>query len=132
MAKYEQVTLICDLDHGQEEAEGACTVSFSLDRDAYEIEACQRHADEIRAIFAPYAARARPGAVITPAPAPASVPARAGDSPRTKFLRECRAWSRAQYERSGGDPRYVVSDRGRIPERILSEYRTRRALSGTL
>ena len=57
MAQRVQVMLVCDLH--EDEAEGVETVAFGLDGAAYELDACEEHAAQLRDAFAPFVGAAR-------------------------------------------------------------------------
>ena len=57
MAQKVQITLLCDLDDGNVEAEE--TLHFSLGDSAYEVDVCGKHAQQIRDGLEPFVAHAR-------------------------------------------------------------------------
>ena len=106
MAQKTVVTVVCDLPHDGE-IEGNETVSFSFDGAAYEIDVCTAHAKELHDTFATYAEHSR----------------RIGGTGRRRKVRtgpgrerssEIRTWARQRGHK--------VSDRGRIPASIISDY----------
>jgi hypothetical protein len=76
MAKRETVVFTCDL-HDDEVTEGVETVTFGLDGNSYEVDACADHQAELRDAFATYVGAAHPavgrrGPRAGPAPAGAA------------------------------------------------------------
>lgn len=109
MAQKTVVTVVCDLPHDGE-IEGNETVSFAFDGSSYEIDVCSAHAKELRDTFAAYAERAR--RVSSAAAVGRRRKARTG--PGRERSSEIRAWARQRGHK--------VSERGRIPASIISEY----------
>jgi hypothetical protein len=103
MAQKVQVLLVDDLDGG----EASETVSFSLDGTAYEIDLSSENADKLRKDFAQYTDRARKGSG-------GGRRRRARSGPGRERSAEIRAWARQRGHK--------VSERGRIPATIISEY----------
>jgi hypothetical protein len=92
------------------------TVRFALDGQAYEIDLHRTDADRLRATLSRYVAAGRPVMrQATPATADSRqiAPLRADRRPDTGAIRE---WARAQG--------HEVSDRGRIPTKVLEAYRS--------
>jgi hypothetical protein len=58
MAKTETIVFSCDL-HDDDMTDGVETVSFGLDGQAYEVDACEQHRHELQDAFAPYVGAAR-------------------------------------------------------------------------
>lgn len=111
MAQKVKVTVVCDLPHDGE-VEGQETVQFSFDGTAYEIDVCPKHAKELRDKVGQYADHARRG---SGAAAPAGGRRRRSRSgPGRERSGEIRAWAK--------DRGYKVSERGRIPATIITEY----------
>lgn len=105
MAQKTIVTMVCDIPHDGE-VDGTESVSFAFDGSAYEIDLCGAHSKEIReklAAFADYARKASPVARARRA--------RANSGRRSAEVRE---WARQHG--------YEVSERGRIPSKIISDY----------
>jgi len=103
MARKTVITMTDDLDG----AEGAGTVVFGLDGQAYEIDLTSEHADQFREWLAAYVAAGR------------KVRARGGgsvrrDRPSRDHWAAVREWARTQGRQ--------VSDRGRIPAGIVADY----------
>jgi len=103
MAQKVQVLLVDDLDGG----EASETVSFSLDGTAYEIDLSSENAGKLRKDFAQYIDRARKGGG-------GGRRRRARTGPGRERSAEIRAWARQRGHK--------VSERGRIPATIISEY----------
>jgi hypothetical protein len=106
MAQKTVVTVVCDLPHDGE-IEGSETVSFAFDGAAYEIDVCSAHAKELHDTFAAFAEHSR----------------RVSSGGRRRKVRtgpgrerssEIRSWARQHGHK--------VSERGRIPASIISEY----------
>lgn len=102
-----QITMLIDDLTGKELAEGVGeTVQFALDGVRYEIDVDSKTADKLRNTFAPFVAAGRrltpSGRTIRRTQTPADPAA-------------VRAWAA-----SNG---IVVSNRGRIPSRVLEQYR---------
>ncbi|MGH3273782.1 MAG: histone-like nucleoid-structuring protein Lsr2 [Streptosporangiaceae bacterium] len=110
MAQRTVVTVVCDLPHDGEFG-GDETVSFAFDGASYEIDVCSAHARQLQDTFAVYAEHARPSASAGPA---SRHRGRAGTGPGRERSSEIRAWARQRGNK--------VSERGRIPGWILSEY----------
>jgi hypothetical protein len=108
MAQKTVVTVVCDLPHDGE-IEGSETVSFAFDGSSYEIDVCDSHAKELHDTFTGYAEHSRRVSAGA---------ARRGRKSRTGPVRErsseIRAWARQRGHK--------VSERGRIPASIVSEY----------
>lgn len=126
MAKTLVVMLTCDrcAAEGEDETEGTESVSFGYDGFSYSLDLCAGHAEqfhnEVQAMIGWSSERSRlggqrrarrtassetPGADATPVRTPA-------DRDRLKAIRE---WARKH-----GHPN--LSDRGRIPQAVVSEY----------
>jgi hypothetical protein len=109
MAQKTVVTVVCDLPHDGE-IEGNETVSFAFDGSSYEIDVCSAHAKELHDTFAAYAEHARR---VTSAGA-VGRRRKARTGPGRERSSEIRAWARQRGHK--------VSERGRIPASIISEY----------
>jgi hypothetical protein len=103
MAQKVQVLLVDDLDGG----EATETVSFSLDGTAYEIDLSSDNANKLRKDFQAYIDHARKGGG-------GGRRRRARTGPGRERSAEIRAWARQRGHK--------VSERGRIPATIISEY----------
>lgn len=116
MAKRETVVYSCDL-HDGDMTDGVTTVTFGLDGQAYEVDACEEHREQLQDAFAPYvgAARKAGGSGATPrrASRTASRPA-SGGSDRDEVQR-IREWAR--------EHGHKVSERGRLSSSVLEAYR---------
>jgi hypothetical protein len=107
VAQKVSVTFACDYDSKEIPEGHHLTRSFSLDGRDYEIDLCEKHSqkfDEVLQRFAEKARRAT-GRVARP-------------KRRTMAHRQRSAEIRAWAKRSGIE----VSDRGRIPSHVISEY----------
>jgi hypothetical protein len=116
MAQKVQVLLVCDLH--EDEVEGVETVAFGLDGSAYEIDACEQHAAELRDAFAPYVGSARragrpaAGTGSRRGSRGTSRPAASGsDRERVQAIRE---WARSHGHK--------VSERGRLSSTVIEAY----------
>ena len=103
MAQKVQVLLVDDLDGG----EASETVSFSLDGTTYEIDLSSDNAGKLRKDFQSYIDHARKGGG-------GGRRRRARTGPGRERSAEIRAWARQRGHK--------VSERGRIPATIISEY----------
>lgn len=127
MAKTLIVQLTCDRCKAESgtTVEGTDTVAFGFDGYSYSLDLCAAHADDfhntLQSLISWSSGRTRIGAgrrpkASTPDGAGASEPTAqrrtAGDRDRLKAIRE---WAR-----KNGDP--DLSERGRIPQRIIDEY----------
>ena len=120
MARTTKTIYTCDM-HDGEQTEGVKEISFALDGTSYELDACEKHADELREAFAPYVGHARP----------------AGRSTGTGTRRGTRSSSRPTSSSSAGSDRdqvqairewarengHKVSERGRLSASVLEAYR---------
>ena len=123
MARRETVVFSCDL-HDGDMTEDVETVSFAVDGQAYEVDACEQHREELRDAFAPYVGAARKvggssgGAASggRRAARGSSRPAAAssGGSDREEVQR-IREWAR--------ENGHKVSERGRLSSSVLEAYR---------
>lgn len=105
MAQQVSVMLLCDLHGGDVEA--VETVSFGLGNSAYEIDVCAADAKELRSKLEPFIEHARRRTGST-----ARKPGRrAADRAHTA---EIRSWAKEQG--------YQISERGRIPASVVTEY----------
>jgi hypothetical protein len=105
MAQKVQVTLLCDLDEGNVDADE--TVQFSLGNNAYEVDVCAKHAQQIREGLEPFVANARKAS----AGASRRRPAPASGRQQTASIR---TWAK--------DHGIQVNERGRIPASVVKEY----------
>lgn len=95
----QKLVTVDDLDG----TEGAATLTFSVDRDTWEIDLTDENADKLRDALAPFIAKARKQ------PKTASRRAAAGG-----HTRAARAWATA----NGMD----VPARGRVPQAVMDAY----------
>ena len=109
MAQKTVVTVVCDLDHDGE-IEGSETVSFTFDSTSYEIDVCPTHAKELHDAFASYAEHSRRSS----ASAVVGRRRKSRTGPGRERSSEIRTWARQRGHK--------VSERGRIPATIISEY----------
>lgn len=103
MAQKVQVLLVDDLDGG----EASETVTFGLDGTSYEIDLSSANADKLRKELSHYVGHARK--VSSPGRR-----RRSRTGPGRERSAEIRAWAKQRG--------YHVSERGRIPASIVSEY----------
>ena len=107
MAQKVQITLLCDLDDGNVEAEE--TLHFGLADTTYEVDVCGNHAQQIRDGLQPFVAHARKSS------SPTSNRRRPGRSAAGRDQTAgIRAWAK--------DKGIQVNDRGRIPASVVKEY----------
>jgi len=110
MAQKTVVTVVCDLPHDGE-IEGNETVSFAFDGASYEVDVCSAHAKELHDTFAAYAEHARR---VSSAVSGGGRRRKVRTGPGRERSSEIRAWARQRGHK--------VSERGRIPATIISEY----------
>ncbi|HEX3812127.1 MAG TPA: Lsr2 family protein [Mycobacteriales bacterium] len=115
MAK--RVVLVDDIDGGDADE----TVAFALDGESYEIDLSKKNAAALRQLLAEYVAAAR-STESAPAPTRAPVDANGSRAPYAPIDREQAAAIRTWARRKGHD----VSDRGRIPSRLVELYNASR------
>jgi hypothetical protein len=108
MAQIREVKLIDDLDGGSADE----TVQFRVDGKDYEIDLSDTNAKEFRDAFAPYVAAARRLTGKQRPVQPAGTGRARVDREQTRAIRE---WAR-----NNG---HEISDRGRIPEKVLILFR---------
>lgn len=113
MAQKVQVLLVCDV-HGDDTV-GDETITFALEGSAYEVDVCEKHADEIRDAFAPFigAARRSAGRGGGGRRGRGRAAAGSGSGDRQKVT-DIRAWAKAQGLK--------VSERGRIAQAVIEQY----------
>jgi hypothetical protein len=119
MARRETVVYSCDL-HDGDMTEDVETVSFGLDGQAYEVDACEEHRQQLRDAFAPYVGAARkPGGGSASAPRrsarAASRPAPSSGGSDREEVQRIREWAR--------EHGHTVSERGRLSSSVLEAYR---------
>jgi hypothetical protein len=105
MAQKVSILLVDDID-GSEAVE---TVKFGLDGAQYEIDLGTKHADELRALAAPYIDKAR--RITGPARRPARTRNTAANGADPGRIRE---WAK--------ENGFEVSDRGRVPGDVVAKY----------
>ena len=117
MAQKVQVRTVCDLH--DDDVEGSETLHFALDGTAYEIDACDEHAAQLRDAFAPYVGAARKAGRSPAAGSPrrasrgSSRPASGGGADRAR-VQAVREWARAHG--------HTVSERGRLSAAVQEAY----------
>ena len=106
MAQKVQVTLLCDLDDGNVDAQE--TLLFGLGSSTYEVDVCTRHAQQIRDGLGPFVAHARKTG--------AAGNGRQRQRPATdrQQTASIRSWAKGHG--------IEVNHRGRIPASVLKEY----------
>jgi hypothetical protein len=112
MAQRVQVMLVCDL-HG-DETPASETVEFAVDGAAYELDACEQHAAELRDRLATYVGVARRiggRGALSPSARGGRRRRRSSGSGDAARIRE---WARSQG--------LAVPERGRIPAELAQRY----------
>lgn len=109
MAQKVTVTLTCDLRHPRgAEVEGQENIRFSVNGTAYEVDVCEKHANDLRKAVGPFTQAAR------------KVAAQRGSRPRRRSpggasrSSDIRDWAKTQG--------IEVSERGRIPAVVVDKY----------
>ncbi len=129
MARSTQVVVTCDLHEGEKTGEDVETIAFSLDGEAYELDACAEHAAQLRDSFATYVGHARSaeraggGRSSAGRSSAGTGPRRASrGSSRPSASGSDRAQVQAvrEWARSNGQQ---VSERGRLSAAVLDAYR---------
>ena len=119
MARRETVVFSCDL-HDGDMTDDVETVSFGLDGQAYEVDACEEHRQQLQDAFAPYVGAARKagggsgGSGTRRTARSVSRPAAGGGADREEVQR-IREWAR--------ENGHKVSERGRLSSSVLEAYR---------
>jgi hypothetical protein len=106
MAQKTVVTVVCDLPHDGEIG-GNETVSFAFDGTSYEIDVCSAHAKELHDTFSGFAEHSRRVSA-------SGRRRKVRTGPGREHSSEIRAWARQRGHK--------VSERGRIPAAIITEY----------
>ena len=106
MAQKVQITLLCDLDDGNVEADE--TLHFSLGDTTYEVDVCGKHAQQIRDGLEPFVAHARKTSSAN------SSRRRQRTTAGRDQTASVRSWAK--------DHGIQVNDRGRIPASVVKEY----------
>ena len=106
MAQKVQITLLCDLDDGNAEADE--TLHFSLGDTTYEVDVCGKHAQQIRDGLQPFVAHARKTSSAN------SSRRRQRTAAGRDQTASVRSWAK--------DHGIQVNDRGRIPASVVKEY----------
>jgi hypothetical protein len=108
MAQKVQITLLCDLDDGNVEADE--TLHFSLGDASYEVDVCGKHAQQVRDGLQPFVAHGRKISRASSSSRRRSGRAATGPDQTAGV----RAWAK--------DKGIHVNDRGRIPASVVKEY----------
>jgi hypothetical protein len=109
MAQKVQITLLCDLDDGNVEADE--TLEFGLGGASYEVDVCGKHAQQVRDGLQPFVVHGRK----TSAASSSSSRRRSGRAAAGRDQTAgVRAWAK--------DQGIQVNDRGRIPASVVKEY----------
>ena len=119
MARTTKTIYTCDLHEG--EVEGNETLAFSLEGKSYELEACDEHAEKMRAAFATYVGAARPagrGSGGSPRRPRESGSGRTSPGSSSSSDRE-RVQAVREWARANG---HQVSERGRLSAAVLKAY----------
>ena len=110
----------CDL-HDGDMTDDVTTVSFGLDGQAYELDACEKHRGELQDAFAPYVGAARKaggsgGSAPRRTTRSSSGGSRAGGGGSDREeVQKIREWAR--------EHGHKVSERGRLSSSVLEAYR---------
>ncbi|MGF6821789.1 hypothetical protein M2317_000675 [Microbacterium sp. ZKA21] len=104
--------LVDDIDGSLLEVGEGETVHFSLNGISYEIDLTAENAQELRSALEPYIVAGRRSSVGSAARSGSTRKRTAGRNPETTAIRE---WANANGHK--------VSERGRIPESVLTAYR---------
>ena len=121
MAKTTKTIITCDLHDGDDGTQEVEEIAFSLDGQAYEIDACAEHAAEMREDFARYVGAARKaergtGGGVARRARGSSRPAQSsGGSADSDEIQAMREWGRANG--------FKVSERGRLSAALVEAYR---------
>ena len=123
MAKRETVVFTCDL-HDDEVSDKVETVSFGLDGQNYELDACEQHRSQLQEAFAPYVGAARKAGGGSSAGTRRSTRSAgrstsggssSGSGADREEVQRIREWARANGHK--------VSERGRLSSGVLEAYR---------
>ena len=117
MARRETVVYSCDL-HDGDMTDGVETVSFGLDGQAYEVDACEQHRAELHDAFAPYVGAARKaggGAARRGSRGSSRSSGSSSSGSDREEVQRIREWARANGHK--------VSERGRLSSSVLEAYR---------
>lgn len=119
MAKRETVVYSCDLHEG-DMTDGVGTVSFGLDGQAYELDACEEHREQLQDAFAPYVGAARKAGGSTggsrrPSRSSSRAAGSGGGGADREEVQRIREWAR--------ENGHQVSERGRLSSSVLEAYR---------
>jgi hypothetical protein len=125
MARRETVVFTCDVHEG-DVSEGVETVSFGLDGNAYELDACPQHRQEMQDAFSTYVGHARRatggsgtgarrGSARGSGRASAGTGGSGGGSSDREEVQRMREWAR--------ENGHKVSERGRLSSSVIEAYR---------
>ena len=109
MAQKVQITLLCDLDDGNVEADE--TLHFGLGDASYEVDVCGKHAQQVRDGLQPFVAHGRKTSSASSSSSRRRSGRAAAGRDQTAGVR---AWAK--------DKGIHVNDRGRIPASVVKEY----------
>jgi hypothetical protein len=112
MARRTVTILTCDLCDDPHDDADVTTLRFGYSGRDYELDACPTHAEEVRAALSGWARRGRAaGSTVPVEPARRSRPTVRPDKAQIDAIRR---WAR--------DNGYQVTDRGRVPERVMDAF----------
>lgn len=122
MARTTKTIITCDLHDGDDGTQDVEEISFSLDGQAYELDACAEHAAEMREDFARYVGAARKaergsgggGGARRARGSSRTAPSSGGSADRDE-VQAMREWGRANG--------FKVSERGRLSAALVEAYR---------
>ena len=109
MAQKVQITLLCDLDDGNVEADE--TLQFGLGGASYEVDVCGKHAQQVRDGLQPFVVHGRKTSSASSSSSRRRSGRAAAGRDQTAGVR---AWAK--------DKGIHVNDRGRIPASVVNEY----------
>jgi hypothetical protein len=109
MAQKVQITLLCDLDDGNVEADE--TLQFGLGGASYEVDVCGKHAQQVRDGLQPFVVHGRKTSSASSSNSRRRSGRAAAGRDQTAGVR---AWAKGQG--------IQVNDRGRIPASVVKEY----------
>ncbi|MEP6463097.1 MAG: Lsr2 family protein [Frankiaceae bacterium] len=117
----QRVLLVCDLH--DDDSPGAETVSFAIDGSSYEVDVCTQHAAALRDAVAPFVGAGRRagtggGSASGGGSSRRGRGTRPSSTPDRQRTQEIREWARAHG--------HQVSDRGRIPVRLVEQFEASR------
>jgi hypothetical protein len=112
VARRTVTILTCDLCQAPDEAAEVTTLRFGYSGRDYELDVCAAHGEEVRAALSGWARQGRVAGSATPE----ARARRAGSPvrPDKAQVDAIRRWAR--------DNGYAVTDRGRVPERVMDAF----------